>query len=252
MNILVCVKQILNPEARSSDGDTAMNRFDEFAVEAAVRLKDHLAGQGASVRIDVITAGPEGALRAVKRAMGMGADNGVHILAHDSGPVPPQVTASRIARAVANRHYDLVITGIMAEDTLDGQVGPMLAEQIDVACATAVVSLEALPDSGTLLVERELEEGLRDCLEIQLPALITVQAGINTPRYPSLSRILAADRKPIPTIDADSLAAGITWPGSRQTFLELPRKTRQGRVLQGSCQEKAAQLKALLREKDLL
>lgn len=220
-----------------------LNRFDEYALEEALLIKEVFA----DVSVDVITVGPETARDVVKRAFGMGADNGVHVLQDESGYCDPHTTALLIAREAKKGAYDLILTGIMSEDMMQGQTGQMVAEILDRPCGTGIVSLKTDFDAGLAFAEREIEGGLRENIEVNLPALFTIQAGINTPRYPTLSKILKADTKEIVTINAES-------GSKRQTavFVAPPEKSRSGTMLEGSIEDKARQLYKILSDKHAL
>ena len=147
MKILVCVKQVPEAEAQISIDESAdwiqvggaaehrMNRFDECAVEEAVLIKEAIPG----TVIDVITLGPERAEAVVRRSMGMGADNGVHILTSGDGYVDAFSTAGAIAAYAKGKAYDLILTGAMSEDLMQGQVGPLLAAHLDIACISSTI-----------------------------------------------------------------------------------------------------------------
>ena len=258
MNILVCVKQVPDLEQMTvnygSDGtlvvgeaaELRMNRFDEFAVEAAVQLKETFDG----VHIDVVSVGPESAMMVIKRAIGMGADQGVLFDTGD-GPEPGTAeVARRIASHARDRRYDLILTGSWSEDGMNGQVGPMTASLLNLPCATQVMALVLDADIERVAVEREVEAGTRERLELRLPALLALQSGINRPRYPSLSNLLRANRQPVDIIRASPDEMTID-PVVCLGLMQPPR-TRAGRVLEGSLQEKAEAFLSLLREKALI
>ena len=236
MKILVCVKQVFDPDLpvgvsedpsvliRRGQPRFQMNRYDEFAVEAAVALKK--AHQDISA--DVLTVGPSEAKTVLERAIGMGCDNGIHIMVADADALDAFTTASLIADHARAKSYYLVLCGIMSEDQMRAQVGPMLAEMLELPCATAVIDLVLASDRQNVLVQRETEGGGRDGLEITLPALLTVQSGINTPRYPSLSNLLRAKSQKHETIEPSptKISRGKTWrptacPAVRDRALSL-------------------------------
>ena len=258
MKILVCVKQV--PESDSPiiiDESTVwiqteeltgfrMNRLDEFALEEAVLIKETSSG----TRIDAVSVGPERVAEVIKRSIGMGADAGIHIRTESGGYRSSFEIAALIAAYARNRHYDLILTGAMSEDNMQGQVGPMIAGRLALPCATAVILEKIAPDKKWIYVEREIEGGDRDVCELMLPAVLTIQSGINTPRYPSLSNLLRANKQGLATIDAGDLAK-ITAPEALVQMV-YPQKTRDGLVLDGGEAEKAAQLIRILRERALL
>lgn len=258
MNILVCIKQVPDLEQMSvdcgSDGrpvigepaEVRMNRFDEFAVEAAVQLKEALTG----VRIDVVSVGREPALAVIKRAIGMGADKGALLDTGDRSDPGPAEVARRIASHAASHRYDLIFTGSWSEDGMNGQVGPMTASLLNLPCATQVMALEMDAECRRVAVEREVEGGHRERLELCLPALLALQSGINRPRYPSLSNLLRANRQPVDIIAASPDENDID-PVVCLGLMRPPR-TRAGRMLEGGLQKKAETFLSLLREKALI
>jgi electron transfer flavoprotein beta subunit len=133
---------------------------------------------------------------------------------------------------------------------MQGMVGPMLAELLFLPCATFTVFEKISPGTETIYVEREIKGGYRDTLELKVPAVLTIQGGINKPRYPSLSNMLRAKHQKLETI-----AARLDeQPGPREELMRVsyPQKSRSCMVLKGNQQEKAAQLLKILREKTLI
>ncbi|UCF92029.1 MAG: electron transfer flavoprotein subunit beta/FixA family protein [Desulfobacterales bacterium] len=258
MKILLCIKQVPESECAiqideaaqwiKSDGLTAfkMNRWDEFAAEEAVLIKAKFPG----TTIDAISVGPPRAVEVIKRALGMGADHGIHIVTAGDGYLSPFSVASWIAEYARRKNYGLILAGAMSEDLMQGQVGPMLAAHLALPCATGVIYAQVDPLSETVYAEREIEGGRRDTLKLLLPALLTIQSGINTPRYPSLSNLLRANRQALETIQAPVPAPS----AAKEQVVEVayPEKLRAGNVLAGTSQAKARRLLSLLREKALM
>ncbi|MDY0220519.1 MAG: hypothetical protein RBR67_05240 [Desulfobacterium sp.] len=257
MNILVCIKQV----ATTPDGNTfAMNRFDEYALEEAVRIKEQLLNQGRKAVVDVVSLGREKAQEIIKRAFGIGADNGFHIVVERD--LSAAVTAELIYRTLGQNldksqelppkppAYDLVLTGMISQDAMEGQTGPILAELMGIACSTGIVKISLDSKTFDLTVERELDRGDRESLGITLPVLLTVQAGINTPRYPTLSNLLKAGTKKITTVTVfpDKI------PGADQTVLRFmePAKSRSGTIIRGTTAEKAVELFSILKKRGVL
>lgn len=256
MKILVCVKAVCDPEEYEKspwhdEGPATglmlrMNRFDEYAVEEAIRIRGKFSGS----RVDAVTAGPEEAVPIIRRAMGMGADRGIHI-SLNAGPLfPPEATAALIARVAGKKGYDLIITGIISEDRMAQQTGQMIAGFLGYSCATGVMREEIDPKTLNIEVERELAGGLREKIRLACPAVITVQTGINTPSYPALSRMLAANRAEIETIHMDAAQTGP--PESSVLELSDPKQTRAGIVLSGDTAGKAKALVKWLKGKALI
>ena len=256
MKLLVCVKQIPDPDAPvhvnahgtwvDVDGGTfVMNRFDGFALEEALRIREEIP----DTRIDVLSVGPERVEAVLRRSLGMGADHGIHILTGFDGYMSPFATATWIASYARTCKYDLILTGIMSGDDMNGQVGPLVAEMLHLPCATSVIFRRMMPESGRIYVEREMEGGLRDALEIRLPALLTLQSGINQPRYPSLSKMLRANRHPLDVIPSDSLEPPSVHLSVMQTT--FPQKIRAGLILEGTPREKAGRLLDILQSRSM-
>ncbi len=258
MKILVCVKQVPESESPILIDDQGrwiqsaaitgykMNRLDEFAVEEAVRIKEAFA----AVTLHAITVGPQRCAEVIRRSMGMGVDEGIRIARSGEGYHGSSETAALIAQWARNQNYSLILAGTMSEDNMQGQVGPMVAARLGLPWATAVVCEKIMPDKKAVYVEREIEEGRREMLELKLPAVLTLQSGINRPRYPSLSNLLRANQQDLVTIDA----AGLDVSSAAQTVAEVgfPQKTRAARVLPGTGPQKAAELASILRKLALL
>lgn len=272
MKILVCAKFVPDTDhlvIKEGEGGKAvigdvyeyrMNRFDEFAVEEAVRIKEQSDG----VVVDVLTVGLDGSKDVLRRAMGMGVDNGIHLEVRGEKYLSPRVVAAGIADYAREKGYDLILTGAMSEDMMNGQVGPMVASFLCVPCATQVIFLRlssgrtdgqfdenagASSDWVAVYVEREIEGGNREMLEIDLPAVIAVQTGINEPRYPSLSNLLRANKQEIETIVPGASGNSAFKAPEDLVSTIVPPKIRAGRHVEGSAVEKAEQLLLILRDK---
>ena len=258
MKILVCVKQVPESEAPIYIDDTRgwidreaitefkMNRLDEYAVEEALLIKETFT----DTRVDILTVGPDRCDEVVRRAIGMGADCGVHIQSASDGYQSPGEVAAAIANFAPDKNYNLILTGAMSEDSMQAQVGPMLAAHLDWPWATCVIFEKIASDRNFIYVEREIEGGHRDSLELDLPAVITIQSGINTPRWPSLSNLLRANSQEMETISMDDPAK--SQPKEYLAQVTYPQKSRDGVVLDGSPGDKAMRLLKILGEKSLL
>lgn len=258
MRILVCIKDVPETEAPVildepsgwiKQGDAhnyRMNRYDEYAVEEAALIKEKFP----DTILDVITVGPVRSDKILRRALGMGMDNATHILHEHSRYLSPFLTASWIANYALGKDYDLIFTGVISEDNMQGQTGPLISELLSIPCATSVIHQRILDGEKQVCVEREIEGGARDCLQIKLPAVLTIQSGINRPRYPSLSKTLRAKKFLIPLIQSNS------YPHvhAREELIAIqnPHKTRRGMILEGSIREKAVKMVQILDNKALI
>ncbi len=255
MKILVCVKQVPESETSINIDDASgwikmdhfvkfkMNRLDKYSVEEAILIKEVFP----NVTVDIISVGPERSAEVIKRAIGMGADHGIHILSSGDAYINSFAVSSRIAAYARNKNYELILAGAMSEDYMQGQIGPMVSAQLALPLATAVIFEHLSPDLKTVYVEREIEGGNRDTLELRLPAVLTIQSGINKPRYPSLSNLLRANKQELEIIGFDSMIK--TIPKENFVGMTYPVKSRAGEILEGTQQEKANQLLNIFREK---
>ncbi len=254
MRILACIKQVWEPESLFDlQGSELRPRpplrckissYDELALEEGLRLRDHLP----AAHLTALSVGPPPVVEALRRALGMGADQAVHLLALEQPQPRPATLAAWVAAWARGQGFDLLLTGVMSEDAMQGAVGTMLAARLGLPCVTSVVGLEYTGQG--LEAIREMEGGRRQRLAVPLPALLTIQSGPQQPRYPTLSNLLRAKKTMPLTIEAASLAA----PVERETVLALtpPEKRRAGLVLEGSPEQKADRLLAILRERALL
>ncbi|MBN2032022.1 MAG: electron transfer flavoprotein subunit beta/FixA family protein, partial [Deltaproteobacteria bacterium] len=223
-----------------------MNRFDEFAVEEALLIKESLSG----TLVDALSVGPERVSFNVQRAMGMGADHGIHILDREGAYMSPFTVASLIAVFARARKYDLIMTGVMAEDTMASQTGQLIAALLDLPCATSVIKEQIRLERAEIMAEREIEGGRRESLQLKMPAVLTIQSGINFPRYPSFSKVMRARTYPQELIRAEDL--GIPEPRDSCLGVRIPKTASQGVFIEGSPREKARRLIKILHEKSLL
>src|SRR5204862_3365599 len=200
MKIAVCVKRVPDSETRvkiSPDGKSldeagvkfVLNPYDEFAVEEALRRKEK-AGSG---EVAVFCLGPAAGQETIRTALAMGADRGI-LLQADKIPADPFETARMIAAELKSGSWDLILFGRMAIDGYNHQVGALTAELLGLPCVTAVSHLEIEGTKG--VAEREIE-GAIEVVEFPLPAVLTVDKGLNEPRYPALKGIMAAKKKPL-------------------------------------------------------
>lgn len=206
MNVIVCVKQIPDPNNPYQLKDGRLNRDaaqnvldpgDESGVEAGLQVAEKLGGE-----VTVVSMGPEKAMEAIRRALSMGAHKG--ILVSDPGleGADALVTARVLAKAIERAGFDLVIAGVESTDGSTGTVPGTVAELLGVPQATFAKHVEV--DGSTLRIQRQTEAGYDD-VECSLPALVTVTAGVNEPRYPTFKGIMQAKQKPVEQLKAADL-----------------------------------------------
>jgi electron transfer flavoprotein beta subunit len=252
MKILVCIKQVPDMESRfklNGGGtwyDTAnlawrMNEYDEYAVEQAVQLKEQLG----EAELVVLSIGPERVKEAMKKALAMGADRGVHIPDENSQEKDPFQIASIIAEYAQKEKFDAIFTGMQSQDRCSAQVGLLLASMLNLPAVSTIVAF--VHSNGTVTAKRELEGGLKAVVKVKLPALFTCQLGLNTPRYPTLPNIMKAKKKDIATIPhSELLKVGAVAVTEK---MALPQKRGSGLVLEGEVGALASQLLGILKEK---
>ena len=244
MKIVVCVKQVPAKDAplaitgenwiRESDIGFEMNEPDSYALEEALRLKEKHAGE-----VIALSLGPERVKQTIKEALAKGADRGLHIADNKAHALDPLGAAKSLAAAIEHETPDLVLTGLQSEDQGFGQTGVLLAERLGLPHATIIMQIEA--QDGRLRVKRELEAGWFQWVELPLPAVLTIQSGINKVRYATLKGIMAAKKKEITTVARESL--GVTHePTQRIERIYVPSKTKKTEFLTGAPKEAAAKL----------
>lgn len=222
-----------------------MNSYDEYALEEALLIKERIN----KTEVHAISVGPQRTAAVIRKAMEMGADEGIHIQYGKDGYITPYQVASVIASYAKDKHYDIILTGVAAEDDMHTQTGQMIAGMLDYPYATSVMHQEILTGQS-LYVEREGDNRSRECIEMTMPCVLTVQSGINMPRYPSLSNILRARQKKIVNVPAEDLG----MPESREVIISLysPPAASKGVFLEGSTKQKAQALLKVLHEKSLI
>lgn len=253
MKILVCIKQVPDMESRfklnsegtwydESDLAFRMNEYDEYAVEQAVQLKEQLGGEP---EITVLSIGPDRVVEALKKALAMGADRAVQVKDDKYYQKDPWQVASVIAGHAAGQGYDLVFTGMQSQDRGSAQVGVTVAELLGFGCATTLVGFAY--DAGVITAKRELEGGSKGVVKLKLPAVVTCQLGLNTPRYPTLPNIMKAKKKEILVQPVSELLKEAELTGTGGMY--PPAKRGGGIVIEGEVNDQLDKLMGILKEK---
>lgn len=253
MKILVCIKQVPDMESRFkpdaagvwfSEADLAfrINEYDEYAIEQAVKLKEQL---GDAPEVTVLSIGPDRVVEAIKKALAMGCDRAVHIQDSAAHLKDPWQIASIIAAYAKDQNFDLIFTGMQSQDRGSAQVGVTLSELLGISCTTTLVGFEYA--DGTITAKRELEGGIKGVVKLKIPALVTCQLGLNTPRYPTLPNIMKAKKKEIAAIPV----ADLLKDEARATTLSFhpPAKKGGGLVLEGDVSDLVDKVIGILKEK---
>jgi electron transfer flavoprotein beta subunit len=244
MKIVVCIKQVPAKDAplaitdaswiRETDIGFEMNEPDSYALEEALRLKEKHTGE-----VIALSMGPARVKQTIKEALAKGADRGVHIEDDKAYMLDPLGAAKSLAAAIDREKPDLVLTGLQSEDQGFGQTGVLLAEILGRPHATIIMQIEA--QGGGLRVKRELEAGWFQSVELPMPAVLTIQSGINKVRYATLKGIMAAKKKEIATITRESLGVKHD-PTQHIERIYIPTKTKKTEFLTGTPKEAAAKL----------
>jgi electron transfer flavoprotein beta subunit len=245
MKTAVCIKRVPDSETRvkiAADGKSldeagvkfALNPYDEFAVEEALRRK----GKAGTGEVAVLCLGPAAAQETIRTALAMGADRGV-LLQTDKIPVDPFETAKVLAAELKSTTWDLILFGRMAIDDYNHQIGPLVAELLGLPCVTAVAHLEIEGTKG--VAEREVEGGI-EVVDLPLPAVLTTDKGLNEPRYPALKGIMAAKKKPL-EVKPVQVGAGTV----EIVALTPPPERKEGKIV-GEGAGAVSELVRLLRE----
>ena len=250
MKFAVCIKQVPTREwqpridetkrgVREQDASFEMNEPDAYALEEALRLREKHGGE-----VVVCTAGPSRASQVLREALARGADRGIHVEDDRLASITtdPFVVAGALADAVREEQFALVLTGLQSDDQGAAQTGVILAEKLGLPHATIVMDVQV--QGAELRVKRELEGGWFQWVQMPLPALLTIQSGINQLRYATLKGIMAAKKKDIRKVMPASLHAAHTGVAG----FDIPRKSKQTQLITGSAAEAAKALVAKLKD----
>jgi len=248
MKIAVCIKQVPTREwqprlrddktwIREQDASFEMNEPDAYALEESLRLREKHGGE-----VVVCAAGPSRVQQVLREALARGADRALHVEDEALGSADAFVTAAALAAAMADEKFDLVLTGLQSDDQGHGQTGVVLAERLGIPHSTIIMEIQI--EGSSLRVKRELEGGWFQWIAMPLPALLTIQSGINQLRYATLKGIMAAKKKEIRKV---ALPPGLQ-PSQQIVALALPVRSKQTQMITGSPSEAAKELVRRLRE----
>jgi len=262
LDIVVCVKQV--PETaeveltidesgkgiRTERLVLEMNEWDEYAIEEALLIKERLGG-----KVTAVTMGPEGSDAVLRRCLAKGADEAIWLMDDAFQGSDAYATARTLHAAIKGLEYDLVITGTQASDDGHSAVGVILAELLGIPHASMVKKVEI--DGGRCRVNRELEGGLEEAVELTTPALLAVQTGINEPRYVSIMGIRKARRIEITTLGYQELGLPADEVGEAGSWMKVekvyrPPVEKEPIILEGSPDEVSTRLLEVLRARGLV
>jgi electron transfer flavoprotein beta subunit len=248
MKIAVCVKQVTardwQPRVNESgtwiqdqDASFELNEPDAYALEAGLRLKEQHGGE-----VVVCSAGPARVSQVIREALARGADRAIHVESDELAAADAFTIANTLAEAMRGESFDLVLTGLQSDDQGFAQTGVVLAERLGTPHATII--MEVVVEGSALRVKRELEGGWFQWVSMPLPAVLTIQSGINQLRYATLKGIMAAKKKEIRKVAAPAVAA----PLQKIVRVSVPKKVKQTQVIGGTPAEAARELVKRLRD----
>jgi electron transfer flavoprotein beta subunit len=248
MKIAVCIKQVPSREwqprineagtwIRDQDAGYEMNEADAYALEEGLRLKERVGGE-----VVVCSAGPVRVAQVLREALARGADRAIHVEDDRLAAADAFLVADALAAAMREEKFDLILTGLQSDDQGFAQTGVILAPRLGIPHATIIMEVQ-ITDGG-LKVKRELEGGWFQWIGLPLPAVLTIQSGVNTLRYATLKGIMAAKKKEIRRVAAPATLA------ARQQILRMyvPQKQKRTEMLSGGPAEVAKELVRRLRE----
>ena len=248
MKIAVCIKQVPTREwqprlndagtwIREQDASYELNEPDAYALEEALRLREKHNGE-----VVVCAAGPARVQQVIREALARGADRAIHVEDESLGSADAALTSAALAAAMSDERFDLVLTGLQSDDQGHAQVGVMLAERLLIPHSTIIMEVQV--EANRVRVKRELEGGWFQWIAMPLPALLTIQSGINQLRYATLKGIMAAKKKEIRKV---AMASGLS-AAQQIVALALPTRSKQTQMITGSAPEAAKDLVRRLRE----
>lgn len=250
MKIAVLVKQVPGTESSLSIRDEknwidestttfVMNPPDNFALEEALMIKEKL-NKGEVV---VASMGPSRSQKVIREALAKGADRGIHIEEGDNFEKDPLSLSKVFASVLEDEKFDLIFTGLQSDDTGMGQTGVLIGELLKMSTATLVIETDCT--ESNIKVKKELESGWFQWVTLPLPASISIQSGLNTPRYPSLKGIMGAKKKEIKIISFNDF---VSSPMQKIETVFLPETSKQTEYIEGSSDEIATRLVDILKK----
>lgn len=244
MKIIVLLKRTFDTEERitlsngiiqDSNVEFIINPYDEYAIEEAIQLRDAHGGE-----VTVVTVGEEEAEKQLRTALAMGADEAVLInVEEELDDIDQYGTATILAKYLEDKEVDLILAGNVTVDGGTGQIGPRVADLLELNCITTVTKVSI--DGENVEVVRD-SEGDLETLQTKLPLVLTTQQGLNEPRYPSLPGIMKAKKKPLKEIELDDLDLDGSLRKTNVKNITLPPTKQAGRIFEGEISEQVKEL----------
>lgn len=262
MDIVVCVKHVPETAEAELKIDSSgkaiektglvfdINEWDDYALEEAVLIREKLGGT-----VTAITIGAEDSDTTLRKCLARGADTAIRLTDPKFEGSDGYAIAKILHSVIKNLHYDLILTGMQTGDDSSAMVGPILAQMLGILHATMVKKIEL--DTGTAKINRELEGGLEEQLEIKLPALFSVQTGINEPRYVSIMGIRKAMQKQIKVMSLADTGLSENDVGEAGSWIRIeklyvPPVEKQAEFIKGAPDEVAAKIAEIIKARGLI
>ena len=250
MKIAVLVKQVPGSESAlpiNGSGDWidessvtfVMNPPDNYALEEALLIKEK-KGEGEVV---IVSMGPLRVQKVIREGLAKGADRGIHIEEDDQIETDPLLISQRFTNVLTEENFDLILTGLQSDDTGMGQTGVLVGEMLGLSTATLAIEMNVLDDK--IRIKRELESGWFQWIELPLPASISIQSGLNTPRYPSLKGIMGAKKKEIRSVHASNLSDNKRVQSIDSAF--IPTASKETEIIDGDTDDIVERIVSILK-----
>ena len=253
MKICVLMKQVASEDSPlkvNSDGknidnsnlNLVTNEPDSYALEEALLIKEKTSGE-----VTICTLGSDSSQQVIKDGLAKGADKAIHITGENLQEMSPMEMGKIIHHKIKDENFDLVLSGLQSNDYGHAQLGIIISEYLNFSHASLVIGTE-IKEDNTLKIKRELENGWFQSAELTLPACLSIQSGINQPRYATLKGIMSVKSKPVDKCDSKEFGLNLN-PGYQVDEVFIPKKAKETQILDGTTDEIVDQLTDILKNK---
>ena len=250
MKICVLIKQVASEDSPLSIENNVIdknslnlvtNEPDSYALEEALLIKEKTNGL-----VTICTLGPDSSQQVIKDGLAKGADKAIHIVCDNTDTMSSLDLAKLITKKIESENFDLILSGLQSNDYGSAQLGIIMSELLDYSHASLVMGTEII--NNTLKVKKELENGWFQWSELNLPCSLSIQSGINQPRYATLKGIMSVKNKPVDKIDFSELGLSLNT-GYTVNEISMPEKSKETQIIEGSVDEIVEQLTDVLKNK---